>query len=108
MNDIFNEDFGDGYYHIGKDIESHPECTIFIVWSPRGPGKTYSGLRYPYRKSFPIIYMKRTVEDVNFICDYSGEDDFDPSLKRIRNSPSISEIAFSRSAKSTPMPRSLP
>lgn len=78
-NDIFNEDFNDGYYHIGKDVEDHPECTIFIVWSPRGPGKTYGGLRYPYVKGFPIIYMKRTVEDVNFICEYSGEDEFDPS-----------------------------
>lgn len=79
MNNIFNEDFLDGYYHIGADVEAHPECTVFIVWSPRGPGKTYGGLRYPYIHDFPIIYMKRTVEDVNFICEYSGEDEYDPS-----------------------------
>lgn len=78
MNDIFNEDFNDGYYHIGKDIEAHPECTIFIVWSQRGPGKTYGGLRYPYHK-FPTIYMKRTVEDVNLICEGNAKGDFDPS-----------------------------
>ena len=76
---IMNEDYNDGYYHIGKDVEDHPECTIFIVWSRRGPGKTYGSLRYPYRKGFLTAYMKRTVEDVNTICEYAGDLDFDPS-----------------------------
>ena len=76
---IQNEDYNDGYYHIGKDVEEHPECTVFIVWSPRGPGKTYGALRYPYRMGFLTAYMKRTVEDVNTICEYAGDVDFDPS-----------------------------
>ena len=77
--DIYKEDYNDGYYHIGADVEAHPECTIFIVWSRRGPGKTYGGLRYPYRMGFPIAYLKRTVEDVNTICEFDGELDYDPS-----------------------------
>lgn len=79
MTSIYDEHYDDGYYHIGKDIEENPECSTFIIWSRRGPGKTYGGLRYPYRKGFPIAYLKRTVEDVNTICEYDGDVNFDPS-----------------------------
>ena len=75
---IDKEDFNDGYYHIGKDIEDFPDAVIYIVWSRRGPGKTYSALRYPYHK-FKTLYIKRTNKDVKTICEYSGDLDFDPS-----------------------------
>lgn len=75
---IDQEDFNDGYYHIGKDIEDYPDAVIYIVWSRRGPGKTYSALRYPYHK-FRTLYMKRTNKDVKTICEYAGDIDFDPS-----------------------------
>ena len=72
------ENYNDGYYHIGKDIEDYPDAVIYIVWSRRGPGKTYSVLRYPYHK-FRTLYMKRTNKDVRTICEYAGDIDFDPS-----------------------------
>lgn len=75
---IDKEDYNDGYYHISKDVADYPDATIYIVWSRRGPGKTYGGLRYPYHR-FPTLYMKRTNEDVKTICTYSGNVDFDPS-----------------------------
>ena len=75
---IQNENYKDGYYHIGKDIEEYPDAVIYIVWSRRGPGKTYSALRYPYHK-FKTLYIKRTNKDVKTICEYSGDIDFDPS-----------------------------
>ena len=75
---IDQEDFNDGYYHIGADIEAYPDAVIYIVWSRRGPGKTYSALRYPYHK-FRTLYMKRTNKDVKTICEYAGDIDFDPS-----------------------------
>lgn len=75
---IDEENYTDGYYHIGKDFETYPDAVIFIVWSRRGPGKTYSALRYPYHK-FRTLYMKRTNEDVRTICEYAGDIDFDPS-----------------------------
>lgn len=75
---IDQEDFNDGYYHIGKDIEAYPDAVIYIVWSRRGPGKTYSALRYPYHR-FRTLYMKRTNKDVKTICEYAGDIDFDPS-----------------------------
>ena len=73
-----NEDYNDGYYHIGKDVEAYPDAVIYIVWSRRGPGKTYSALRYPYHK-FKTLYLKRTNKDVKTICEYAGDIDFDPS-----------------------------
>lgn len=79
MSKISEEVYNDGYYHFGQDIEKYPDAWCYVVWSSRGKGKTYSGLRYAYNKNFPIIYMKRTVEDVNFICDYDSDTDFDPS-----------------------------
>ena len=75
---IDQEDYTDGYYHIGKDFEDFPDAVIYIVWSRRGPGKTYSALRYPYHK-FRTMYMKRTNKDVRTICEYAGDIDFDPS-----------------------------
>lgn len=78
MTNIENEDYNDGYYHISKDVTDYPDATIFIVWSRRGPGKTYGSLRYPYHK-FKTIYMKRTNKDLKTICTYNGDLDFDPS-----------------------------
>ena len=79
MMRIDEEDYNDTYYHIGKDVEDYPDAVIYIVWSRRGPGKTYSALRYPYYKGFKTLYMKRTNKDVKTICEYAGDIDFDPS-----------------------------
>ena len=62
------EDTADGYYHFGKDVYNFPDAWCYVVWSRRGPGKTYSALWYHTYNNFPIIYAKRTVEDVNTIC----------------------------------------
>ena len=71
MNDVINqfEDSTDGYYHFSKDLENYPDAWCYVVWSRRGPGKTYSALWYHLYKNFPIIYMKRTVEDVDTIAN---------------------------------------
>ena len=78
MMNIDQENYADGYYHIGKDVEDYPDAVIYITWSRRGPGKTYGALRYPYHK-FRTLYMKRTNKDVRTICEYAGDIDFDPS-----------------------------
>lgn len=57
----------DGYYHFGKDLYNFPNAWCYIVWSRRGPGKTYSALWKHIAEGFPIVYLKRTVEDVNTI-----------------------------------------
>lgn len=71
------ENYNDGYYHFSKDLELYPDAWCYVVWSKRGPGKTYSGLWYSYN-NYPIIYMKRTIEDVELICS-ANEYGFDPS-----------------------------
>jgi len=71
------ENYEDGYYHFSKDLQLYPNAWCYIVWSKRGPGKTYSALWYAYN-NYPIIYMKRTTEDVNLICSANSYG-FDPS-----------------------------
>lgn len=74
MRTNYEENYNDGYYHVGKDIEAFPDAWCVVVWSPRGQGKTYSGLWYSYGHEIKIVYTKRTVEDVNLILSCSDRD----------------------------------
>ena len=56
------------YYTLQSDLEAYPKAWCYIVYSKRGPGKTYSCLKYAYEHKIPIIYIKRTNDDVEFIC----------------------------------------
>lgn len=56
------------YYDFKYDLMLYPDAIIYIVISSRGRGKTYSALKYSYENEIPIIYMKRTNDDVAFIC----------------------------------------
>lgn len=71
----------DGYYHLIKDLLQYPDAVIYIVWSFRGPGKTYSALRYFYETGSKFIYLKRTADDIDLICAASSgvAIDFDAS-----------------------------
>lgn len=69
MADLYKEDYNDGYYHLGADIEKYPDAVIYVIMSQRGPGKTYSALRYGLRTNQQLIYMKRTKEDVDLIAN---------------------------------------
>ena len=71
------EDCQDGYYHLLKDLVNFPNAWCYVVWSRRGPGKTYSGLWTHVSQDLPIIYMKRTVEDVNTISSNSNTHNID-------------------------------
>lgn len=69
------EDYNDGYYHFKKDLEDYPEAGMYVVWSRRGPGKTYSFLRYCIDNEQFFIYMKRTNDDVELLCTGSEAPD---------------------------------
>ena len=58
-----------GYYHVCDDLDKYPNCWCYIVWSPRGVGKTYSALSYALAKKIIPVYIKRTKNDVNLICN---------------------------------------
>ena len=55
------------YYDIRNDINKYPDAWLYIVYSKRGPGKTYSTLRYCIEEDIKFIYMKRTIEDVRML-----------------------------------------
>jgi len=56
------------YYDIRDDLKDYPNAWCYLVWSKRGPGKTYSTLRYMIEDGKKFIFMKRTIEDVNLLC----------------------------------------
>ena len=66
------------YYHFEDDLQMFPECWLYVVYSRRGPGKTYSFLNHMQRTKTKFIYMKRTNDDVNLICS-GNKYGFDPS-----------------------------
>ena len=65
------------YYDVTADLRKYPEAVVIIAYSRRGVGKTYSALKGALEGGFPIVYIKRTIEDVNLIC--SSTDTFDTS-----------------------------
>lgn len=66
------------YYFFPDDLRKYPECWLYVVWSRRGPGKTYSALRFSYENKIPIIYAKRTNDDVDLICTNNFGVDLSP------------------------------
>lgn len=70
------------YYDIRDDLTKYPDAWAYFVNSKRGPGKTYSTLRMAYEDKIKFIFMKRTQEDVQFLCSGAnskyGNVDFSP------------------------------
>lgn len=56
------------YYNVMDDIQKFPDAWCIVAYSKRGVGKTYGALYEAYKNAIPIIYMKRTNDDVAFIC----------------------------------------
>lgn len=56
------------YYDIRDDIKAYPDAWCYLIWSKRGPGKTYSSLRMMIEDKEKFIFMKRTQEDVRLLC----------------------------------------
>lgn len=83
------EDLNDTYYHLLADLLKFHRCWCYVVWSKRGPGKTYSALWLAYYCKFPIIYMKRTDKDVHRILKEETTINLDASpyapLKKDKN-----------------------
>lgn len=66
------------YYYFADDLEKYPGAWCYVVWSRRGSGKTYSALRTAYEDKIPLVYMKRTIDDVNMVCLNRGGLDMSP------------------------------
>ena len=72
------ENLYDTYYHLLADLIKYPLAWCYMVWSKRGPGKTYSALWLFYYCKVPFIYMKRTDKDVHLILSEQKDLNFDP------------------------------
>lgn len=68
------------YYDVDNDIQLFPDAIIYVVISSRGRGKTYSILDKARRENKQIMYLKRTNDDIAFICrECENENDIDTS-----------------------------
>ena len=56
------------YYDIRDDLKKYPDAWCYLVWSARGPGKTYSSLRMCIEDKKKFVFMKRTIVDVDMLC----------------------------------------
>ena len=56
------------YYDVGNDIERYPDAWCYIVIGGRNTGKTYGSLKYYEEKNLPIVFIKRTNNDVDMLC----------------------------------------
>lgn len=68
LKDMVNN-FDDGYYHLTKDLARYPDAIIYVVYSMRGPGKTTSALAHMLFTGSKFLYMKRTKDDVQLLCN---------------------------------------
>lgn len=67
------------YYDIRDDINKYPDCWLYVIYSARGPGKTYSSLRMCIDDDIKFVFMKRTIEDCKLLCTCDDETtDFSP------------------------------
>lgn len=73
-----NENLHDGYYHFINDLLMYPDAWCYVVWSMRGPGKTYSNLWASYYLGIKNMYIKRTNKDVKFICQSNEDAEYNP------------------------------
>lgn len=78
MYDFFPRWRNDKYYFFADDLRKYPDADIFVVWSRRGPGKTYSALRFAYENNINIMYLKRTNKDIHILCNIKGDIDLSP------------------------------
>ena len=56
------------YYDIRDDLKKYPDLWCYLIWSKRGPGKTYSTLRMCIEENKKFVFLKRTIIDVDMLC----------------------------------------
>ena len=56
------------YYDIRDDLKKYPDIWCYLIWSKRGPGKTYSTLRMCIEDKKKFVFLKRTIVDVDMLC----------------------------------------
>lgn len=70
------------YYNIDNDVTDN-NYWCYIIIGGRNTGKTYSSLKSCYLNKRKFVFVKRTLEDVDLLCDYKKKEnepdaDFSP------------------------------
>ena len=55
------------YYNCEEDFILYPSAWLYVAYSARGAGKTYSFLRYCIQNKKTFLYLKRTQIDIDLI-----------------------------------------
>lgn len=55
------------YYNFADDLEAFPDAWLYVAYSMRGPGKTYSFLKHCTQEGIKFLYLKRTQIDIDLI-----------------------------------------
>ena len=62
------------YYDIEQDVAAYPDAWCYVIFSRRGPGKTYSALKGSYLNDRTIAYTRRTKGDIQMIThEFNGK-----------------------------------
>lgn len=56
------------YYEIVRDLEAYPDAWAYLIIGGRNTGKTYGTLEYFREEKLPIVFIKRSNEDIDTIC----------------------------------------
>lgn len=68
------------YYDIENDLQESDDFWCYIIIGGRNTGKTYSCLKSCYLNKRNFVFVKRTLEDIDLLCDKKNEEiDFDVS-----------------------------
>ena len=62
------------YYYVDNDLQAYPDAWCYLIYSKRGPGKTYSMLDLLRRSEISFVYLKRTMDDVKNLAAGSQKD----------------------------------
>ena len=65
------------YYDIENDVTDNTYW-CYIIIGGRNTGKTYSSLKSCYQKGRKFVFVKRTIEDINLLCEHKRTNDNEP------------------------------
>ena len=77
------------YYDIEQDVAAYPDAWCFVVFSRRGPGKTYGALYGSYINNRTIAYTRRTKGDLKMITHVMNGKTMSPYEPIMRDHPEI-------------------
>ena len=77
------------YYDVLDDLAQFPDAWCYVVFSRRGPGKTYSALKGAHDLGLTIAYTRRTKGDVQMISHTFNGKSMSPYEPIMRDHPEI-------------------